>query len=253
MPIKHEKLNNYWVYGKYPVLHILKNENRKVNQLLLSDNAVRFLELNGLEVSSFKDIYQIMHNYEISKLVNIDNLSHQGIAVNVSPILQPDLYSLTKKTREKKRSTIVILDQIVDPHNIGAIIRSSAAFGADAVMNTRDNSPAENATILKSACGAFESMPYVQVTNLSSAIKDLKSTGYWIIGLTHHAKQDIKSINIDFEKIAIILGSEEKGIRKLSIKQCDLLLKISISQTRNVESLNVSNAAAIALYHIWNH
>ena len=140
---------------------------------------------------------------------------------------------------------MVILDQVTDPHNIGAIVRSAAAFSADAVILTEYNSPSENNTIVKCAAGACESVPLVKVTNLASCMKTLKKEGYWIIGLDGHTETELNQ-SIFSDKIALVLGSEGTGMRKLTKDNCDYIAKIKISS--NLESLNVSNAAAIALY-----
>ena len=137
------------------------------------------------------------------------------------------------------------MDQVTDPHNVGAVIRSAAAFGAKAIITTDRHAPPESGTLAKSASGALEAMPWVRVTNLSRALEQLAEIGFWRIGLDGYAKTDIRDADFG-DNIALVLGAEGKGIRKGTADHCDALVKLPISRT--VESLNVSNAAAVALY-----
>ncbi len=140
---------------------------------------------------------------------------------------------------------VLILDQVTDPHNVGAIIRSAAAFGARAIITTDRHAPPESGTLAKSASGALEVLPWVRVTNLSRALDSLAEMGYWRLGLDGTAEMSIREA--DFGKnIALVMGAEGRGLRKGSRTHCDALIKLPIRRT--VESLNVSNAAAIALY-----
>ena len=245
---KQQNEKAYWLYGKHSVLSALNNPNRKITQLLVTNNSIKFFNLKNIDIKDLGVNYKIIQKEEISRIIEMPGVLHQGVALKVLPIIQRSFYEMLQILKQKQKSIVVILDQILDPHNIGAIIRTAAAFGVDVVINTKNNSPEENSTLVKSSSGAFEIIPYIQVVNLISTIKELKSIGYWVIGLTHTANSNINNISLDFEKIAIILGSEEKGLRKLSSKHCDLLTRINISNS--VESLNVSNAAAIALHKI---
>ena len=145
---------------------------------------------------------------------------------------------------------VAILDQITDPQNIGAIIRSAAAFGITKLLLPADNTPEENASIAKAASGALETVQIAKVVNLKMAIEILKKKGFWIVGLDAHGNNDLNDL-AKFNKVAIIIGSEDKGLRPLTIKSCDLLVKIPISE--KVESLNASNAASIIFYFLKNH
>ena len=146
---------------------------------------------------------------------------------------------------KEQKNLVLILDQVTDPHNVGAIIRSAAAFGAKAIITTDRHAPPESGVLAKSASGALEALPWVRVTNLSRAMDQLADMGYWRIGLDGHAKQDVRDVDFG-DNIALVLGAEGKGIRKGTADHCDGLVKLPISRT--IESLNVSNAAAVALY-----
>jgi 23S rRNA (guanosine2251-2'-O)-methyltransferase len=146
-------------------------------------------------------------------------------------------------------STIVILDQVTDTHNIGSILRTSACFNVNALVLPHNHSPGENASIAKAASGALDIVPLIYVTNILKTMQYLKKVGYWCYGFDCNAKENIDGIKSFEKKRVIIFGSEEKGIRRLVKENCDYLLKIPMSNAIN--SLNVSNAAAIGLYSMY--
>lgn len=169
---------------------------------------------------------------------------HQGVAIRVLPIEKLHLDWLLH-LQKKGRSIVLILDQITDPHNVGAILRTAAAFNVDAVIMTNRNSVRESGVVAKAAAGALESVPIIEVANLVEAIKSLKKVNYWIFGMDGGAAEHV-SVLADYDKVAIVLGSEGEGMRNLVTKNCDLIVKIPMSE--KMESLNVSNACAIALF-----
>nr|CAH7724708.1 unnamed protein product [Callosobruchus chinensis] len=170
--------------------------------------------------------------------------NHQGIALNVAPILC-NLSIEEVAERSNDSSTIVILDQVTDTHNIGSILRNSACFNANAFVLPHNHSPSENASIAKAASGALDIVPLIYITKNIY----LKKVGYWCYGFDCNAKGNIDEIKSFEKKRVIIFGSEEKGMRRLVKENCDYLLKIPMSNV--IDSLNVSNAAAIGLYSIY--
>jgi len=224
------------MYGKHAVLAAIKNPNRIIYKIYCLQKT--FAELKA-QLKSF-DIEIVINDF-ITKKIGQDH-PHQGIIAYVNSIFLTDLEQLDYAN---KNDRIAILDQITDPQNIGAIIRSAAAFGISKILIPSDNSPDENASIAKAACGCLELINIVKVTNLKSSIDKLKKKGFWIAGLDAQGVNTIENItNID--KLAIIIGSEGKGMRKLTRDSCDFLVKIEISPL--VESLNASNAASIIFY-----
>lgn len=224
----------YWIYGKHTVSAALANPNRKIMRILAGANSY--------------DEFAAKTDAKIEKvdLKYIDALfppdaTHQGIAARVKPLDTYDLRDCFSK------NLVVILDQVSDPHNVGAVLRSAAAFGAGAVIIPADNSPSESAVMAKSASGAMEVVPLIRTSNLAAAIDKLKAEGFWVIGLDGEAKTVLSSAP-KYEKTVLVMGAEGKGLRRLTGEKCDLLVKLPISNA--VESLNVSNAAAIALYDI---
>ncbi len=166
---------------------------------------------------------------------------HQGLAVEVGKLEEIAL----EEVDFSNIRLVAVLDQVTDPHNAGAILRSAAAFDVGAVIVPKHGSASETATMAKAASGALDLVPLVTVNNLARSLEELKEMGFWIIGLDGEAITDIQQMPA-YEKIVLVLGSEGKGLRRLTGELCDLLVKIPIHG--RMESLNVSNAAAVAFY-----
>lgn len=239
---KIKKNSTLWLYGKHSCLQAISNPNRTIHQILVTQNAKQLIPSS---VSC--NVIKVVSSPVFQQFLSPDAV-HQGMAVEVSPLQQPDIMDIIHQNKQTNNSVLVLLDQVTDPHNIGAILRSSAAFGADAVILPDKHTPEETAIMAKSASGAMENTPLITVTNLARTIELLKEHDYWVMGLDGHTDQTIDSIPPS-AKIAIILGAEGKGLRALTRKHCDFLVKLPIDSTR-IESLNVSNAAAICLYEI---
>ena len=235
--IKKQKNNGtLWIFGHHAVVAALQNPNRDKLLLKMTKDAALPEEITA-GVNK-----QIVSRQEIDSLAGSDAV-HQGLALQVKPLPQQNLDEILSSTTQK--SVILILDQVTDPHNIGAILRSAAAFNALAVIIPDANAPQESAVLAKSACGALEVVPLIRVTNLVRAMQLLKDAGFWCLGLDGYATQLIGDKKLP-EKCAFVLGSEGDGMRRLTAENCDYTIKLPISE--KMESLNVSNAAAIALY-----
>ncbi|WP_395476546.1 23S rRNA (guanosine(2251)-2'-O)-methyltransferase RlmB [Rickettsia endosymbiont of Pantilius tunicatus] len=237
---KLDSKNYYYIYGKHPVFSALNNPKRQIEDILCTQ---MIFDANKKLISSKP--YKIVNNDVLSKL--LENQTHQGIAAKVKPIFSYNIEDINIKNPKCK---IAILDQITDPQNIGAIIRSAAAFNMDAIILPLDNSPNENGTIAKAACGTLELIKIIKVTNLNFCINYLKKHGFWVIGLTGEAN-DYFTDKLISDKVALVFGSEDKGMRRLVQENCDHLAKIPISD--KVDSLNVSNAASIIFHSLWDH
>jgi 23S rRNA (guanosine2251-2'-O)-methyltransferase len=228
----------YWIYGKHAVIAALNNPRRQVFELLITQPNHGLVKKSAVK-------FKISSPDEISRQIKQNSAVHQGIAAYVSTIDQPLLSDVVEKCMRHPRSVILALDQITDPQNIGAIMRSAAAFSADAIILPKHNSPDESASIAKTSSGALEILPLIHVSNLANSLTYLKKQGYWVIGLDGEADAPVSEIK-KYEKAVIVLGGEGSGMRKLTNELCDLTLRIPISP--GIESLNVSNAAAIALF-----
>jgi len=240
-----KKNENYWIYGKHAVLAALNNPNRRYFELLVTQLTLEsIIADSGFSLTSIACHHRIVSNKELDKLLK-GAPAHQGIALRVSAIEGMSVKELIK-TLDKPRSVVVVLDSVTDPQNVGSIIRSAVAFGCDAIILPKHNGASESSSLLKASVGTFEKINVCYEANLSNAFKTLKDAGYWVAGLDGYATDDI-SILRKYEKLVLVLGSEGEGMRKLIKENCDFTAKINI---QNTESLNVSNAAAIAFYEI---
>ena len=241
-----------WLCGKHPVFTALQKKRRKIFEILATKNSISELEnfLKKNSLTAFQPLFKLVDNEKIESLVG-KNQIHQGLAIRAAklPIQNQNqlLEELHAFAEDDARPTLLLLDQISDPHNVGAIIRSAASFGVKKIIFCEHHAPKENATIVKSSAGTIELIDLVMVTNFSNLLEKLKKLDYWCIGLAGEAKTKITEIK-GYKNIALIIGSEGDGIRDLVKKNCDILTKIEIDQ--EVESLNASVAASIALYEL---
>jgi 23S rRNA (guanosine2251-2'-O)-methyltransferase len=173
------------------------------------------------------------------------NSVHQGIVIEVAPLPDPALHEII--AADPPPDLILMLDQVTDPHNVGAILRSAAAFGAGAVVMTERNAPATTGVLAKSASGALECTPLVHVVNLARALDDLREAGYWCVGLAEEGEKNLGDLDLSGRTV-LVLGAEGDGLRHLTKVKCDELARLP---TRGpIGSLNVSNAAAVAMYEV---
>jgi 23S rRNA (guanosine2251-2'-O)-methyltransferase len=225
-----------WLYGKHACLAALKNKNRQIHKIYHTDN---------IDISSFKiqkkTIIERVHIKDFDKILDRSAV-HQGIALEVSPLPTYPLDFL--KTENEDNQIVVILDQVEDPQNVGAILRSCAAFGAKALIMGEKNAPKETASIVKTASGSFEQVPRVHVVNINTAIKTLQDFGFWTVGFSEEAKMPLNKIPLK-GKIALVMGNEGKGLRQLVSQNCDFHVNLP---TQEFSTLNVATATAIALY-----
>ena len=179
---------------------------------------------------------------DLGRLVPND-APHQGIVIEVEALEDVWLDGILQQSPE--RSVLLVLDQVTDPHNVGAILRSAAAFGAVGIVTQDRHSPPESGVVAKAASGALERVPWVRAVNLARALEDIAEAGFWRIGLAGDADLELKDA-LGPERVALVLGAEGAGLRHNTRDHCDALARLPISDA--VESLNVSNAAAVALY-----
>jgi 23S rRNA (guanosine2251-2'-O)-methyltransferase len=224
----------YFLYGRHPAEAAIANPHRRIKGLWLTKPD----SLTGLPAGIA--VHQVSPD-ELGALLP-EGAVHQGIALEVFPLEACTLDDLVRKGRP-----IIILDQVTDPHNVGAILRSAAAFDAGGIIVTKHHSPDETGVLAKSASGALEIVPIVAVPNLSNILEYLKKNGYWCAGLDGGATQTLAEAKLT-AKTALVMGAEGAGLRRLTAENCDLLVKLPMPG--KMESLNVSNAAAIALYEL---
>ena len=222
-------LKFYNIYGIHASLAALNNPLREIKHVTCS--AQVFGEHKDL-ITKFN--YKIVPEKELQNLTKTSG--NQGIVLTVAPIMSQELDDLEDVTK------IAILDQITDPQNFGAILRSAAAFDFEIIIIPKNNSVEENATVAKISSGGLELVKIVQVVNITNTIAELKKLGFWVLGLDGKTKSTLDNLP-DLNKIVAIIGSEGCGIRPLVKNNCDFLVRIPMSS--KIESLNASNAAAI--------
>ena len=226
-------------WGRHAVTAALANPERTVRKLWGTREALAALDLPPVLPVTFADVA------DLGRLVPAD-APHQGLVAEVEPLEDVWLGDLIDQGHGDQRP-LVILDQITDPHNVGAILRSAAAFDALGIVTQDRHAPPESGAVARAASGALETVPWVRVVNLARALDEIAEAGFWRIGLTGHAARPLGEM-LGTQRIALVLGAEGEGMRHNTEAHCDELAKLPISP--RVESLNVSNAAAIALYAI---
>lgn len=232
-----------WLYGHHAVAAALANPLRKVLRLLATaEAAAKLAGAPGVPERALGQL-RAASRAEIDQQVGTEAV-HQGVAVLVHP-LEFDLTEVLAATTAAVDSCIVVLDQVTDPHNVGAILRSAAAFGAAAVIAPDRHAADESGAMAKSASGALDKIPYIKAGNLNRAIEIIKEHQYWLVGLAADAPQDLADVKLD-GRIALVLGAEGEGLRRLVSENCDHLARLPMAG--DMESLNVSNAAAVSLY-----
>jgi 23S rRNA (guanosine2251-2'-O)-methyltransferase len=181
-----------------------------------------------------------VHRKDLDRITGPDAV-HQGAVMTARPLRNNRNLDKIDRT-----GTVVLLDQVTDPHNVGAIMRSCAAFAVSALVATARHSPEGSAVVVKSASGAAEHVPFVKVTNLARAMEELREYGFTIVGLDSEADRNRRAADRCSQPLAIVLGAEGKGLRKLTRETCDHLARLDLPG--HIQSLNVSNAAALTLY-----
>ena len=223
------------LYGWHTVAAALANPKRTVRKITATENAAHRLSEEGMTLPVTPEI---VRPEAIAARLSPDAV-HQGLLVEADPLLSPDLEDL------EAAGTVLVLDQITDPHNVGAILRSAAAFGVAAAITTARHSPEATGVLAKSASGALDLIPIVAVQNLARALDALKERGFLTVGLDSDGETDLSQAALR-EPLALVLGAEGKGLRQLTAQTCDIRARLDLPGA--IKSLNVSNAAAVALY-----
>jgi 23S rRNA (guanosine2251-2'-O)-methyltransferase len=233
---------SYWIYGNHAVLAAIDNPQRQIKRLLQA-NPDAEKSVRGAGDRPLPR-WETVDRAILDRVAGRESV-HQGIAAQVAPLPETEVEDIAALAAERPEAKIVILDQVTDPHNVGAILRSAAAFGALAVVLTERNAAPESGVLAKAASGALEIVPLVRVTNLARAMEQLKAAGFWCAGLAAEAERTLAEARLS-GRVALCLGAEGAGLRRLTRSHCDLLVKLPTDGP--IGHLNVSNAAAVALY-----
>ena len=235
---------SYWLYGIHAVQAALLNKKRVIHELYHIENIDPRTDLPGaIDAMSEKNI-RCVDKDMLNHILGEDAV-HQGVALRVAPLKPVSISDVVKKNSDEGVSHIMVLDQVTDPHNVGAILRSCAVFGACALMMTDRHAPAETGILAKTASGALEHVPIIRISNLAQSLEHLKKQGFWVVGLAEGGHQTICDIDWSAPK-AIVMGAEGQGLRALTKTHCDFIVSIASSQL--FSTLNVSNAAAVTLH-----
>ncbi len=235
---------SYWIYGNHAVLAAIDNPQRRVRRLLQINPEAEKAARGGTDRPLPR--WETVDRSILDRVAGRESV-HQGIAAQVDPLPEIDVADIAARAADRPEAKIVILDQVTDPHNVGAILRSAAAFGALAVVLTERNAAPESGVLAKAASGALEVVPLVRVTNLARAMEQLKAAGFWCAGLAAEGERTLAEARLS-GRVALCLGAEGAGLRRLTRAHCDLLVRLPTSGP--IDHLNVSNAAAVALYEI---
>jgi 23S rRNA (guanosine2251-2'-O)-methyltransferase len=223
------------LYGWHPVTEALKNPARRIRRLWATENAVRRLADDGIALPLTPEL---VRPAALDARLTPDAV-HQGLLAEADPLPSPGIEELDAS------GVVLVLDQITDPHNVGAILRTAAAFAVAAIVTTARHSPQATGVLAKAASGALEHVPIVTVPNLARGLSALKERDFLTVGLDSGAPDDLTSVGLR-APLALVLGAEGKGLRQLTAATCDRLARLDLPGA--IKSLNVSNAAALALY-----
>jgi 23S rRNA (guanosine2251-2'-O)-methyltransferase len=238
-----EKSGDYWLYGVHAVVQALRNPARPVREVVHAAEAPPAAELAAAAAARGLQPKPLQRQ-ELDRLLPAGSV-HQGAAARVARLPDLELGALLDGLGEAARSVVVVLDQVTDPQNVGAVLRSAAAFGAAACIVTERHAAPETGVLAKAASGALDAVPLVRVANLAQAMDRLKAARFWCIGLAADAGLACTQADLG-GRIALILGAEGRGLRRLTRERCDLVVRLPTGGP--IGHLNVSAAAAVALY-----
>ncbi len=237
------------LYGVHAVSAAWTNPRRRIRDLFVTESGLEALEESFQKASDAeldRPEPRLVEKEEIDKLLP-PGAVHQGVALSCAPLPEVEIEDIVDAAADDPLALVVVLDQVTDPHNVGAVLRSAAAFGAKAVIVQDRHAPPVTGTLAKTASGAVEAVPLVRVTNLARAIDQLKAASFWTVALAESGARHLHEVDLS-GRTALILGSEGDGIRRLTGERSDEIAKLPTGGP--VGSLNVSTAAAVALYEV---
>ncbi|HWD59014.1 MAG TPA: 23S rRNA (guanosine(2251)-2'-O)-methyltransferase RlmB [Stellaceae bacterium] len=239
-----------WLYGRHAVAAALANPERRWRRLTVlpgqEDEAQALAAAARAVRRGDGEPVRVLDRPGFAALLG-DDAVHQGLALEVEPLEPADLDDVLRAAALAARAVVVVLDQVSDPHNVGAILRAAAAFGAAAVIVAAHGTPPASGALAKAASGALDLVPLVPAVNLARALERLKEAGFWCCGLDERAEAPLAALDPG-PRVALVLGAEGSGLRRLVRENCDYLARLPTSPA--MPSLNVSTAAAVALYQL---
>ena len=242
------KKPSFLIAGKHAVLEALKNKHRNVLKVFLTEDSKKGLNRENQNLNILKDVKIIYKTKrELDRLCSKEQISHQGLIAEIEHLENKNLKDFIKINENKKNITLIALEDVTDPRNIGSIVRCATAFNIDGLIVKERSFPSESKLLYKSASGSMEHINIFEVSNINTALKFLKTKNFWVCGFDKNGEKDFTQHNWDGNKV-LLFGSEGYGLKYQTSKNSDFLLKISINE--NLESLNISNTAAIVFHYI---
>ncbi|HKJ34245.1 MAG TPA: 23S rRNA (guanosine(2251)-2'-O)-methyltransferase RlmB [Balneolales bacterium] len=236
-----------YIFGRHPVEEALLRNPAKINKIFIREY-INAQSIKNIQRLSSENRIPVVHVPGRKLYELVGKVNDQGVVAQMSPVAYYDLDEwLIEKCNIDEQPTLLLLDEIEDPHNLGAILRTVAASGIDAVILPKHRQAPVNATVFKTSAGTAGLVPIIRVTNLNQTILQLKGVGFWIVGMDQNAPKSYWEQDYDMA-LAVVIGSEGKGIRKKTLEHCDFL--INIPMANEVESLNASVSAALVCYEI---
>ena len=237
--------SSFFIIGQHAVIEALRNPKRKVLRVFLTEESKKNIHKKNPNKNLLNDIkVYFKTKKELDKYSTRENLQHQGYVAEIEPLHKPILRDYIK---DRDNITLICLDGVTDPRNIGSLIRSAASFNIDGIILKERNFPNESKLMYKAASGAIEYMNIFEVSNINSTLKNLKEKNFWVYGFDGNGKKDFTDIEWKGNNI-LLFGSEGSGMHKHTSKYADFLVKIEIN--KKIESLNISNSAAIVFHHL---
>jgi len=242
------KKSTFLVAGRHAVTEALKNSNRRVLKVFLTEDSKKSLNKNNSNLNLLKNT-KIFYKTkkELDRLCTKDQISHQGLIAEIEHLEKIDIKDYVNQNTDKKNITFIALEEVTDPRNIGSIIRSAASFDIDGLIIKERSFPSESKLLYKSASGCIEHINIFEVSNVKTTLKYLKSKNFWICGFDKNAEKDFTKHDWNGNNV-LLFGSEGYGLKYQTLKTSDFLLKININ--KKIESLNVSNSAAVVFHYI---
>ena len=242
------KKTTFLIVGKHAVTEALKNPNRTVLKVFLTEDSKKKLNKDNQDQDLLKKI-KILYKTkkELDRLCSKEQISHQGLIAEVEHLKEANLKDYLKLKENKKNIIFIALEEVTDPRNIGSIIRSAASFNIDGIIVKERSFPSESKLLYKSSSGCIEHINIFEVSNISTTLKYLKTKNFWVCGFDKNGEKDFTEHNWEGHNV-LLFGSEGYGLKYQTVKNSDFLLKICIN--KKVESLNISNSAAIVFHYI---
>tara|TARA_B100000575_G_C22959326_1_gene554406 strand:+ start:101 stop:844 length:744 start_codon:yes stop_codon:yes gene_type:complete len=237
--------SSFFIVGQHPVIEALKNPKRKVLRVFLTEESKKNIHRSSPNKNLLNEVkVYFKTKKELDKYCTKENLLHQGYVAEVEHLEKANLKEFIK---QKKNITLVCLDGVTDPRNIGALIRSAASFNIDGVIIKERHFPNESKLLYKAASGSMEYLNIFEVSNINSTLKNLKNKNFWVYGFDEKGKKDFTDIKWEGNNI-LLFGSEGSGMHLHTSKYADFLVRIDIN--KKIDSLNISNSAAIVFHHL---